>query len=127
MDVHRQVLIENDPTTPAQPGPPDVEATPARLVDVGPNAVQVIASPEVPSYLVVADFYHRGWTAYVDGRQSRVFIADALFRAVALEPGQHVVEFRFEPLSHLLGAVVSALTLAVALGLIAWGLRTRRT
>ena len=106
MDVHRQLLIENDPTTPAQPGPPEVEATPARLVDVGPNAVQVIASLDVPSYLVVADFYHRGWTAYVDGRPSRVFIADALFRAVALKPGQHVVEFRFEPLSHLLGALV---------------------
>jgi hypothetical protein len=127
VDVHRQVLIENDPSTPSEPGPGRVEAVPARLVDVGPNGVQVIASVDAASYLVVTDFYHRGWTAYVDGRPSRVYIADALFRAVSIEPGQHVVELRFEPPSHLLGALVSLLTLAVDLGLIVWGLRVRRT
>jgi hypothetical protein len=127
VDLHRQVLIENDPTTPAEPGPPELDAIAARLVDVGPNAVQIVAAPSVPSYVILADFYHRGWTAYVDGRPSRAFIADAVFRAVAVEPGQHVVEFRFEPTSHLLGGLVSALTLALGLGLLVWGLMLRRT
>jgi len=56
----------------------------------------------------------------------RFAYADALFRAVALEPGQHVVEFRFEPLSHVLGALISALTLALAIGLIVWGQSGRK-
>jgi uncharacterized membrane protein YfhO len=89
--------------------------------------VQIVAAPDVPSYVVLADFYHRGWTVYVDGRPGRVFIANAVFRAAAVEPGQHVVEFRFEPTSHLLGAIVSALTLALGVGLIVWGLAVRRT
>jgi hypothetical protein len=127
VDVHRQVLIENDATAPAEPGPAVVDAVAARLVDIGPNAVQVVASADVPSYLVVADFYHRGWIAYVDGRQTRVFIANALFRAVAIEPGQHVVELRFEPLSHTLGAAISFLTLLLTLGLLVWGRRSRIT
>ncbi len=125
VDVHRQVLVENDPSAPAEPGSSTAEAAPARLVELGPNGVQVIANVEVPSYLIVTDFYHRGWTAYVDGRPSRVYIADALFRAVSIEPGQHVVELRFEPLSHLLGALISALTLLADLALIAWGMRNR--
>jgi hypothetical protein len=125
MDLHRQVLIEGDPDAPATPGPGSREAQAARLVDIGPNIVQVIATPDVPSYLVVTDFYHRGWTAYVDGRPSRVLIADALFRAVAIEPGQHVVELRFEPLSHLVGAVATLFTVLLDLGLILYGLRLR--
>jgi hypothetical protein len=125
MDLHRQLLIENDPDAPTERDSGTVDAQPARLVDVGPNSVQVIAAADVPSYLVVTDFYHRGWTAYVDGRQSRVFIADALFRAVSIEPGQHVVELRFEPLSHVLGASASVVTLLVALGLLLYGRRLR--
>jgi hypothetical protein len=123
VDVHRRVLIENDPSVPAEPGDGTVDVQPARLVDIGPNGVQVIATAEVPSYLVVDDFYHRGWTARVDGQSARVLIANALFRAVAIEPGQHVVEFRFEPLSHLLGALVSMLSLGLCVGAIVWGLR----
>ena len=75
------------------------------------------------SYLVLDDFYHRGWTARVDGQSTKVFIANALFRAVAIEPGVHEIEFRFEPVSHLLGAVISAISVLVVLTLIVWGLR----
>jgi len=127
VDLHRQVLIEGDPDAPTAPGPSAAEAQPARLVDIGPNVVQVIASADVPSYLVVTDFYHRGWNAYVDGRPTRVVIADALYRAVSIEPGQHVVELRFQPLSHALGAVASMFTLLVAVGLLLYGLRVRST
>jgi uncharacterized membrane protein YfhO len=74
---------------------------------------------------VLDDFYHRGWTARVDGQPARVLIANALFRAVAIEPGTHTVEFRFEPLSHMLGAVVSAISLLVVVGAIGLGLRRR--
>jgi len=123
MDVHRQVLIEGDPEAPDAPLSNGVDGLPARLVDVGPNTVQVIASADVPSYLVVTDFYHRGWNAYVDGRPARVLIADAMFRAVSVEPGQHVIELRFESLSHLLGATASVFTLLVMLGLLLYGLR----
>jgi hypothetical protein len=56
-----------------------------------------------------------------------VFIANALFRAVALEPGPHVIEFHFEPLSHLLGAAISAVSLLVVLGALTWALILRRT
>src|SRR5207237_10454772 len=97
-----------------------------RIEDLGPNAVRVSASASAPSYLVLSDFYHRGWTARVDGQPARVFIANALFRAVALEPGAHQVEFRFEPISHLVGAAISGVSLVVAVLVIAWGARRTR-
>ena len=47
----------------------------------------------------------------------------ALGCEVAIEPGAHEIEFRFEPTSQLVGAIVSAISLLVVLTLIAWGLR----
>jgi uncharacterized membrane protein YfhO len=51
----------------------------------------------------------------------RVFIANALFRAVPIEAGAHEIEFSFEPLSHLVGAIVSVASLALAVGVMVTG------
>jgi hypothetical protein len=120
-DVHRMALIENDPNVPTEPtgSAPAVAAT--RVDDLGPNSVRVVATADGPSYLILADFYHRGWTAHVDGQSARVLIANALYRAVAIDAGTHVVDFRFEPLSVLLGALVSIVSLIVALAAILLG------
>jgi hypothetical protein len=114
VDLHSMLLIENDPNTAAEPsGTSPVIA--AATEDGGPNIVRVTATADQPSYLVLADFYQRGWTAQVDGQPARVFIANALFRAVAIEPGTHTIEFRFEPQSLLIGSVVSAISLVIVL------------
>jgi hypothetical protein len=123
VDLHTMLLIENDPNTPPEPTGAQPATAATRVQDLGPNTVRVTAAADVPSYVVLDDFYHRGWTARVDGQPSRVFIANALFRAVAIEPGSHEVEFRFEPLSHMVGAVVSAVSLLVVCALVVWGLR----
>jgi hypothetical protein len=125
MDAHTMVLIENDPNVSAEPDG-NVQAVVATDVeDVGPNEVRVSATADKPGYLVLTDFYHRGWTATVDGKPARVLIANALFRAVAIDAGTHVVDFRFAPQSVLLGGAISLLSLVVAVGAIVWGL-TRR-
>ena len=119
------VLIENDPNTPVEPAGSQPAVAAARVDDLGPNAVRVQADAAEPSYVVLDDFYHRGWTARVDGQPARVFIANALFRAVAIDAGAHVVDWTFEPLSQLIGAVVSGVSLVAVIGSIAWGLRRR--
>jgi hypothetical protein len=124
-DPRRDVLIEGDPAAGSEPNDAAAPPAAAEVVDLGPEAIEVHASLDRPGYLVLNDFYHRGWTARVDGQSTRVFIANAVFRAVALAPGQHVVEFRFEPLSHLVGAIVSALALVVVVAVAAWGFLAR--
>jgi uncharacterized membrane protein YfhO len=62
----------------------------------------------------------------VDGERTRILIANALFRAVPIEAGQHTVELRFEPLTHIVGAIISGLALLVVLGVMAWGWLVRR-
>jgi hypothetical protein len=116
VDLHTMVLIEGDPAAPDAPGPSSVSAAAATAIeDVSPDVVRVTASATTPSYLVLDDFYQRGWSARVDGESAKVLIANALFRGVAIEPGTHVVEFRFEPLSQSIGAAISAASLLVVL------------
>jgi hypothetical protein len=124
-DPRRDVLIEGDLSAGAESNAQAGQPVAAEVTDRGPDAVEVRASLDRPGYLVLDDFYHRGWTARVDGQSTRVFIANAVFRAVALPPGQHVVEFRFEPVSHLVGAIISALALVVAVAVAVWGFRAR--
>ena len=122
-DPHSMVLIEGDPNVPPAPSGQQPPRTADVVEDLGPNDVRITATAEGPSYLVLDDFYHRGWTARVDGQSARVHIANALFRAVAIDAGSHVVEFRFEPVSHLLGAAITVVSLIVAIGSIVFGLR----
>jgi len=115
IDLHSMLLIEGDPNTPQAPNGSQPVLAATQLEDLGPNAVRITATATVPSYVVLDDFYHRGWTAHVDGQPARVLIANALFRAVAIDPGTHTIEFRFEPLSHLVGAAISAVSLLIVL------------
>ena len=125
VDLHTMLLVEGDPNTPQAPSGSQPALAATQLEDLGPNVVRITASADVPSYVVLDDFYHRGWTARVDGQPTRVLIANALFRTVAIDPGTHTIEFRFEPLSHLVGAAVSAVSLVIALLVLGWGLRSR--
>jgi Bacterial membrane protein YfhO len=115
MDIHKMVLIEGDAATATEPSGAQTAVAASSVEDLGPNVVRVSARATEPSYLVLDDFYQRGWSARVDGQPARIFIANALFRAVSIEPGAHEVEFRFEPLSHFLGAVISAVSLVLLL------------
>lgn len=126
-DLHTMLLVEGDPSTPDEPTGSQPAVAADAVQAVGPNVVRITATAGAPSYVVLEDFYHRGWTARIDGQPARVFVANALFRAVAIEPGTHTVELRFEPASHVLGAALSAVTLVVTLLVIAWSLAHKRS
>jgi len=47
----------------------------------------------------------------VDGKEAPIFKANHFFRAVVLAPGEHVVVFKYEPLSFKIGLIVSVFTI----------------
>ena len=59
----------------------------------------------------------RCWRVYVDGQEVEIYRADYLFRAVPLEQGQHVVEFRYRPLFQPIGLVLALVVLTVLCGM----------
>jgi len=75
------------------------------------NRVVVEASLGSPGFLILSDTFYPGWVAYVDGEKKEIVRANYILRAVALERGEHRIEFVFRPMSFFIGAAVSVITL----------------
>jgi len=99
---------------PAGPQP----ATPWRDVltlDWTPNRVIVRATG--PGRLILADPVYPGWRATVDGRPTLIEPYQDLLRSVVLPEGEHVVVFRFAPISLTVGLLVALAAAGLAAAL----------
>jgi hypothetical protein len=88
-----------------QCSPPAVRCSP--FTDYSPELVRLTAVG--PGYLVLTDAFYPGWSATIDDQPTTIYRADILFRAVTLPPGEHVIEFRYAPLSVTAGLWISGL------------------
>jgi hypothetical protein len=97
------VLFEHPDVEPKSGAGGSVEITDYQLHTI---AMQVQA--DTPRLLVLSEVYYPGgWQAYVDGERVPILRADYALRAVALDAGEHRVEFRFEPWDVRVGLIVS--------------------
>lgn len=125
-DPYAVVVLEEQPALsagndPASP-PPQPEAV--RITSYADNRVIVRATFHRPGFLVLADLYYPAWTAAIDGRPTRIYRANYLFRAVAVPAGTHEVRFVYRDRAFALGLLI-ALS-AVACGFAAWFVDRRR-
>ena len=123
VDFRREVLLTDClGATPGDDRSPRRDAPSpgtARIERHGADRVMISVESDRGGYLVLTDAWFPGWTASVDGRETRVERADHAFRAVKLGPGRHDIEFRYAPTSVRLGLALSALA-AVVTGALAW-------
>ncbi|MBI4279286.1 MAG: YfhO family protein [Armatimonadetes bacterium] len=126
-DPRTTVVLEEVPQKPA--GPPVPGAAPRAVEQVSsPNRVVFRVRSPGPAILVVSDPYYPGWTATVDGRETRILRANYAFRAVSVPSGEHEVVFTYRPRGLWAALAISALGAAVWTGLAlrVWTRRRRR-
>lgn len=109
-DPRREVVL---PAGTPRPAPAQAPGT-SRIVSWRPERVVVEAELNAPGHLLLLDAYDPGWRAHVDGRPAPLLRANIAFRAVALEPGRHVVEFAYRPRALAGGVVLALVALAWA-------------
>ncbi len=68
-----------------------------------------------PSLLIASDIYYPGWKVYIDDKESKIFCADYLFRAVLIPPGKHIVRFAYQPITVILGFLFFVVTFTALL------------
>lgn len=61
--------------------------------------------------------FSRGWTCTIDGNEARTIKVNDIFTGILLEPGDHVIEFRYFPPYLIIGFIVSVVFVAVSIGI----------
>jgi len=122
--VHRGVQVQNPATGEGASG--FFRKNAAELARYEPELVEIETRSPRDGFAVLADTLRPGWIAEVDGVESPILRAQWAMRAVAVPAGEHVVTFRYEPPSLRAGAITTAASLFVALGLLAFPWLFRR-
>jgi len=92
------------------------------------NRVKLRAALSNPGLLILSENYHPDWRVTVDGKTAKSLQAFHTLRAVALQPGEHMVEFTCRPKFFQMGVLLSLLSvLVLALLILIHSLRQHRT
>jgi len=124
-DPWQEVLLSTGEPLHARSSP---EADRVMLREYQDQRVVIEVSTDSHAYLVLADAFCPGWEVRIrpnngegsSGEKGVIRRANHLFRAVALPPGEHIVEFRYRPRPFHLGLLISGVVLALVMGLLTW-------
>jgi hypothetical protein len=117
-DLSASILLEDETAlarleSMARGSPPAEGRDEVKIVEYEANAVVIETTSSQAGFLFLSDADYPGWRARVDGQEETIYRADYLFRAVLVPPGQHVVEFIFDPVAFKIGLAVALTTVAV--------------
>ncbi|CAN5557381.1 hypothetical protein BH10CYA1_BH10CYA1_25690 [soil metagenome] len=105
-DPTREVIVVGAPPEPTSTALAKILSNYAE-VEVDQNEyIKINANAGVPSALVLTDGFYPGWEAFDNGKQTTIYLADGVMRAVLLEPGEHRIVFRYRPVSWFMGLML---------------------
>ncbi len=87
----------------------------ANLILYSPNKVVFKVNTSGNTLLFLSDNYYSEWKVKMDGKVSKILIADYTLRAVVVPKGEHTVEFFYDPKSFKIGLVIGGLGLLLLL------------
>ena len=115
-DPRREVIL---PATAAVHPAPAGFSGAVRVTAARMDGLAAELDLNAPGWLVVVEAWDRGWKARLDGRAVEVLRANALFRAVPLPAGRHLVEMGYHPPGLAAGLLLTAFAVALGLSVVA--------
>jgi len=86
-----------------------------RLLKHDANSQTFLVETNSSGWLVRAARNWPGWRAYVNGKSAEIRSYLSVLTAVHIDAGRSIVDWRYEPMSLKVGAVISSLTIAILL------------
>jgi hypothetical protein len=116
-----ETAILNDPV------PPEIgrqDSSWVRLEKYGAHEIVLKAYTSHAALMVLSEIYYpAGWTASIDGAETKILRTNAVLRSVVVPAGDHEVKFTFDPDSYRTGSMLSTAGWAVVfltIGIGAW-------
>ena len=110
-DPRNELLLEEEPGIVPQ----STEGSSVEITDYGLNSIRLEAHIEKPCLLLLSEIYYPSWHATVDGEPVDVLRADYCLRAIPLDAGSSVIEFRFRSDILRISLVISIVTFVIVL------------
>ena len=98
------------------------------LTETKPTYLKYESESSVRSLAVFSEIYYpKGWHAFIDGKEAPILRADYVLRALEIEAGKHIIEFKFEPKPYIIGDKItmasSWLLILVVIGCLGWSVK----
>ncbi|MBS1811596.1 MAG: YfhO family protein [Acidobacteria bacterium] len=74
-----------------------------------PQHIEIDATSQDASFLVLSEIYYRGWEARIDGTKAPIYRVNHTLRGLSVPSGKHKIEFVYRPSSFRTGALYSLL------------------
>ena len=113
-----ETVARIDATSPPPPAGAVTAAPPSQSVALtrdSANEVDLAASLPDAAFVVLRDSYDPGWRALVDGQAVPIVRANALYRAVHVAAGRHVIRFVYRPRPLGIGLILTGISIVVCL------------
>jgi len=93
-------------------------ASKVELIEYNPNKVLIRTSSNTDSFLVFNDSYDKGWKAFIDNQETRIYRTNYALRGLIVPEGEHEVYFVYRPDSFTYGLVITMASLVLLLVII---------
>lgn len=119
------VVLEDAPPADISALPVSSSASKTKISRYTNDKITINAEMAENGFLVLSEKYYPGWKAYVDGKETKIYKANYVMRAVYLPKGSHKVEFIFDPWPYKVGLWVSSATFLFLIGAVVWRIRKK--
>jgi uncharacterized membrane protein YfhO len=86
-----------------------------------PEHIVFQLSSDDNAYLSLMDLWSRGWKAYIDGKETKIYRGYMGTRFIQVEKGEHIVEFKYTVPGLIVSSVISLLTWLLLLLFLIYG------
>jgi len=109
-DYRETIILEEDPGIEMCRDALQCTSMPARIMENKINSLTIEAKTDIPGFLVLAENNYPSWKAVVDGKETKIFTADYIFRAIPLDKGVHKIKLVYDSKPYKIGKTSSLLT-----------------
>lgn len=113
-DPEKGVLVDTAGSIPPNAGGTNADAGTVQFDSYAPTDLKLKAKASAPTVLLLNDHYEPNWHVLVGGKPAPLLRCNYLMRGVLLGPGEHLVEFRFQPPENMFYVSLAAIILGVA-------------
>ena len=107
----RELILEEQPSIPSLSN--ESRDSDPSVISFRRNSYKLRVTTRRPGFVYASESHFPGWTALVNGKPARIFVANYAFRAIQVPAGDSEIELSYRPPGLIIGSLISLFTFAL--------------